>query len=87
MQFLFHVPLFQIMIINAMQGKSRAFWSLTPSDICIIICQIQKFATAFNIAGAQVFILIGQDYDVKFADVTTNTTFSKLPQQKHPNTS
>ena len=83
MQFLFHVPRFQIMIINAMQGKSRAFKSLTPSYICIIICQIQKFVTAFNIAGAQVFVLIGQDYEVyevKFADLTKNTAFSKLPQ-------
>ena len=47
--------------------------------------------TAFNIAGAQVFVLIGHDYEayeVKFADVTTNNTrFSKLPKKKHPNTS
>ena len=35
MQFLFHVPLFQIMMINAMQGKSRAYQSLIPSHICI----------------------------------------------------
>ena len=34
---------------------------------------------AFN-AGAQVFVLIGQDYEVKFADVTKNTAFSKLLQ-------
>ena len=83
MQFPFYVPLFQIMVINAMQGKSRAFQSLTPSYLCIIICQIQKFVTAFNIAGVQVFVLIGQDhevYEVKFADVTKNTAFSKLPQ-------
>ena len=83
MQFLFHVPRFQIMIINAMQGKSKAFKSLTPSYICIIICQIQKFVTAFNIAGAQVFVLIGRNYEVyevKFADLTKNTAFSKLPQ-------
>ena len=36
---------------------------------------------ALNIAGVQVFVLIGQDYEVTIADVTTNTKFSKLPQQ------
>ena len=49
----------------------------------------QKFLTSFDIPGAEVVVLIGQDYmyEVKFADVTTNTRFSKLPKQKHPNTS
>ena len=78
-----------MMIINAMQWKSGAFQSLTPY-ICIIICTTQRFVTAFDIAGAQVFVLIGQDYEVyevKFADVTINTTFSTLTQQKLPNTS
>ena len=46
----------------------------------------QKFVTSFNIAGAEVVVLIGQDYEVKFTDVTPNTRFSKLPEQKHPNT-
>ena len=41
---------------------------------------------SFDIAGAEVVVLIGQDYmyEVKFADETTNTKFSKLPKQKHP---
>ena len=45
---------------------------------------------AFNIDVAQAFVLIDQHYEVyevKFTDVTTNTRFSKLPKQKHLNTS
>ena len=38
-------PLFQIMLINTMQGKSRAFKSLTPSYICVEH-KTQKFVTA-----------------------------------------
>ena len=73
-----------------MQGKRRTFQSLTPSFINVVYSTRQKACDCFNIAGAQLFVLIGQDYEVyevKFTDVTPSTTFSKLPLKKHPNTS
>ena len=82
-------------MINAMQGKSTSYQSFITSHICIKH-KTEKFVTAFNIAGArvninsagaEVIVLIGQDYKVKFTDVTPNRRFSKLPDQKHPNTS
>ena len=35
--------------------------------------------TAFNIGGAQVVVLIGQDYEVTFADVTTKKLIQDSP--------